>query len=561
MSTSASEHVGRRVAGRYRLEAQIGRGGMSTVYRAFDEQLERIVAVKWLHAHFTGDEEFRERFVREARMAARLTHPNVVAILDAGDEEDRPFMVLEHVDGPNLKQRIRQLGGPLPIAEALRLAREIADALAAAHAAGFVHRDVKPHNVLLAPSPAQAHGHEGIAKVTDFGIARVLETDQGIAELTQTGTVIGSADYLSPEQALGATVDVRSDVYALGVVLFEMLTGRLPFSGEGFVQTAMLHVSEPAPDAADLRPEAAGIAPVVARALSKSPDHRQQSMGQLLDELAGAPPPDLAATLTTAVPPREDTARMPVVAPPPERDGPRAPDHADGTGTRTASLPRRRGGHRALAIVLLALCVAGAAVAAVVVSRARDDRFGALRPTSGGVPPSGSTRGSTAAATLKPIVIDEVVAADPLGTEGENDDEAALASDGDPATEWTTEHYKQALEVQKEGVGLGLHLATPIFGGELELVGSPGATFAVYGFRDAASYEAAVERGEGLGSQGGDPIGEKAGTTGDDTVELERRPGEAAEWVVVWFTSISPDEEKPGFKQHVSEITVRGVTG
>ena len=207
--------VGMQLSGRYRLDAQIGAGGMSTVYKAFDVNLERRVAIKLLHREMSADSDQLERFRREARAVAQLSHPHIVGVIDAGEDENRPYIVFEYVEGETLKDRIRRLGR-LPVDEALAYAIEIARALGCAHAHEIVHRDVKPQNVLLDP--------EGSAKVTDFGIARSLRDDG----LTADGRVLGTTDYVSPEQALGHDVDGQSDIYSLGIVLYEMLTGRRP---------------------------------------------------------------------------------------------------------------------------------------------------------------------------------------------------------------------------------------------------------------------------------------------------------------------------------------------
>lgn len=207
---SVTSQVGTLLSGRYRLDAQIGSGGMSTVYRAFDTVLERPVAIKLMHREIARDSDQLERFRREARAVAQLNHPHIVAVIDAGEDGAMPYIVLELVQGETLKQRIRRLGR-LPIPEAIAYAIEIARALGFAHQRGIVHRDVKPQNVLI--------DAEGSAKVTDFGIARTLDQEG----LTADGRVLGTTDYVSPEQALGKPVDGQSDIYSLGVVLFEML--------------------------------------------------------------------------------------------------------------------------------------------------------------------------------------------------------------------------------------------------------------------------------------------------------------------------------------------------
>src|SRR6476620_8838115 len=277
-----SSQVGTQLSGRYRLDAQIGAGGMSTVYRAFDTVLERPVAIKLMHREIASDADQLERFRREARAVAQLNHPHIVTVIDAGEElspdgggppEGAPYIVLEYVEGETLKDVIRR-EGPLEIARAIAYALEIARALEAAHERMIVHRDVKPQNVLI--------GAEGGAKITDFGIARSL-TEEG---LTVAGRVLGTTDYVSPEQALGQPVTGQSDLYSLGVVLYEMLTGRVPFSGETPVAVAMSHVREQVPDVQLLRGEvSAATASVVDRAVAKDLDWRYPDADSMVADL------------------------------------------------------------------------------------------------------------------------------------------------------------------------------------------------------------------------------------------------------------------------------------
>src|SRR5881227_2161860 len=254
--------LGTTLNGRYRLQARIGSGGMSTVYRALDETLQRPVAIKLMNLEFASDSDQLERFRREARAVAQLSHPHIVGVIDAGEDEGRPYIVFEYVEGETLKERIRRMGR-LPISEAVAYAIEIARALGAAHSRHIVHRDVKPQNVLI--------DEEGSAKVTDFGIARTLD-EEG---LTADGRVLGTTDYVSPEQALGQPVTGQSDLYSLGVVLYEMLTGDVPFHGETPVAVAMKHVRVEPPDVQRMRPEvSAATAAVLDRALAKDLSRR-----------------------------------------------------------------------------------------------------------------------------------------------------------------------------------------------------------------------------------------------------------------------------------------------
>src|SRR3954447_1759312 len=258
--------VGDVNADRYELVELVGSGGMSSVYKAHDRLLQRDAALKVLHSHFLEDEEYVERFRREARAVAQLSHPNIVTVIDRGEADGHQFIVFEFVDGENLKELVHR-SGPLPARRAVELALAVADGLAFAHQHELVHRDVKPQNVLL--------NGDGEAKVTDFGIARSLDVEHGV---TQTGTVLGTSNYLSPEQAGGKPVGPATDVYSLGVVLFELLTGDVPFPGDNFVAVAMKHINDPPPDLLELRPDLPmRLVVTVDRALAKDPAERYRS--------------------------------------------------------------------------------------------------------------------------------------------------------------------------------------------------------------------------------------------------------------------------------------------
>jgi len=261
--------------GRYRLDRSLGHGGMATVFLARDEELDRPVAIKLLAENLAGDSAFRDRFLREARLAARLSHPNVVSVYDAGEAEDgRPFMVMEYVPGKTLAE----VGRPTP-AEAVGLVLQACQGLAHAHEAGLVHRDVKPQNLLLRD--------DGVLKVADFGIARAAET----TALTQVGTVLGTAAYLSPEQALGEEVTPATDVYALGAVIYELLAGRTPYEFDSLADLAAKQREEPITPVSELAPEVSPqVEDAVMRALARNPTYRPPSAAAFAQELSATAP-------------------------------------------------------------------------------------------------------------------------------------------------------------------------------------------------------------------------------------------------------------------------------
>ena len=429
--------LGTTLSGRYRLEARIGAGGMSTVYRALDETLQRQVAIKLMNREVASDSDQLERFRREARAVAQLSHPHIVGVIDAGEDEGRPYIVFEFVEGETLKERIRRLGR-LPISEAVAYAIEIARALGAAHARHIVHRDVKPQNVLI--------DEDGSAKVTDFGIARTLD-EEG---LTADGRVLGTTDYVSPEQALGQRVTGQSDLYSLGVVLYEMLTGEVPFTGDNQVAVAMKHVREMLPDVQAKRPEvSAALAAVVDNATAKHQEDRYANDAELIADLE-----DVLAIETARAGSATGEVTM-VLRTLPSRKQRRVP------------FPVR---HRITAV--LAVLVVLAAVAGGVVWLTTRAHHGTGKLAQ---PIPARSHGQI------PLCQSCAHDFDPLGdNKAEHPDEVGLAIDGQPDTKWTTESYLNA-DLGKAGVGLYVDASPGTGAGDLRIdTDTPGFSTQIY---------------------------------------------------------------------------------
>lgn len=480
------------IADRYELEELVGTGGMSSVFRAHDRQLEREVAIKILHQHYAEDPEYLERFRREARTVATLSHPNIVTVIDRGDDDGRQYIVFEHVEGENLKELVVR-SGRLPVRRALELALAVANGLAFAHDHGLVHRDVKPQNVLLS--------NEGEVKVTDFGIARSLHVEHGV---TQTGTVIGTGEYLAPEQASGKTVSPATDVYSLGVVLWELLAGEVPFVGENFVAVALRHVNEPPPHLRERRPDVSPrLDAAVDRALDKDPERRFPSMAAFAEELRAC-----LAESEGAVPPPSTDAELTLVTSP--------------VPTPAPARPRRRR-RRRLALALFALVVAGAAVAAVLLLGGAGHRGGT---------PGGSSPG--AAVPLHGVGDAYVNPGHPDG----HADTAALATDGSGATSWMTQTYgDQAFGgLLPGGLGLVLDAGSPVKLAHVTV------TTPTPGFR--------AEIRIGVSPTGiFTPDSPSQTVSGKTTFTLDGRSGQ---YYAVWLTQLPPQRSA-----QISEVTAK----
>ncbi len=477
----ATSLIGTVLSGRYRLESKLGSGGMSTVYLARDETLQRWVAVKVMHREMSDQPDQLERFRREARAVAQLSHPNVVAVIDAGEDGGYPYIVFEHVEGETLKQRIDRLGR-LPVIEAAAYGIEVGRGLAAAHAHKLIHRDVKPQNVLI--------DAEGRAKVTDFGIARSLESDG----LTKTGRVLGTTDYVAPEQAMGQAVDARCDIYSLGVLLYEMLTGEVPFQADTLVGVAMKHVNEEMPDVQKRCPGiSSALAAVIERATAKDPKKRYPDMIAMLADLEGALEVEVA---------RGGAAQG------------QATNVLDAVPERRKLLTRRR---TSAAGVLLVL----AAVAAALLIAALT---GSDEPSGGGGAPQGGTIDLTQAQAFDP----------PPGDGEEHDSEAGFAIDANPDTTWTTESYQVSPVIEdsvsgKKGVGLIVDAGRPVTGRNLTIRSDTGGwSLEVYG---AASGPPTTLQGWGS------PIGEFSDMSTEQTVELTAT--DPSRYFLIWITEVA----------------------
>jgi tRNA A-37 threonylcarbamoyl transferase component Bud32 len=495
---STSSMIGTMLSGRYCLEAKLGSGGMSTVYLARDETLDRSVAVKVMHREMSEQKDQLERFRQEARAVAKLSHPNVVSVIDAGEDGGHPYIVFEYVEGETLKQRIARVGA-LDVQEAIAYAIEVGRGLSVAHARNMVHRDIKPQNVLI--------DGEGRAKLTDFGISRQLEQDG----MTATGRVLGTTDYVSPEQAMGHPVDPRSDLYSLGVVLYEMLIGEVPFQADSQVGVAMKHVNEDLPDVQRRRPDlSAAVALVVERSAAKDPGERYQQVGEMIDDLSTALEVEAARAGSTT---GEATSVLEAV-PPPKR-----------------KLPGRSRWSWA-AIATLLLVAAGALLAVKLIS----DGLG------GG----GANQGKGNA-----VAISSATDYDPQGDGEELSSEASFAVDGNPTgTAWPTEHYdSEVFEGTKTGPdpGVGIYVTTSSPATPARMIvrtPTPGWDAEVFAAPSAPPAEL---------SEWGEPVG--AAVDASSLQEIALDVSQPSRYFLLWFNKAAPARDQEGrYQVEVSDI-------
>jgi serine/threonine-protein kinase len=483
----SSRDSGERIGNRYELIRQLAKGGMAAVWEAEDTILARPVAVKILLPHLAADEQFVERFRREAVAAARLSHPHIVAIYDTCATDDCEAIVMELVRGRTLRAALDEIGA-LPVRQAVDIATQVADALHHAHVNGLIHRDVKPGNILLSD--------DGRVLVTDFGIAKAAEA---ASELTEVGLIVGTAKYLAPEQVQGQPLDARADVYSLGIVLYEMLTGRVPFAGENSTSTALARVTT-----TPLRPRQirAGIPRAVEDVVMKAMAVRREERYQSAAELRAA----LVELDLARVDGDDETSLVRATQPGADPTPPPAEHIGFVRSERRWLVP--------VALILVVAVVLGIVGVVVGGTDVGDRLFGG----------SGSTATTGA---LHPIAIARARSFDPQGDGAEHDESIGNLLDNDAATVWSTEHYNARTFGTKKGVGVVLSVASP------QTVRSVTIDSATTGWR-ASIYVADTPR-DTL-PEWGAPV---ATVSGAGTVTLGKRAGA----VLVWITDLGPSNQ------------------
>lgn len=482
-----TEREGLRLADRYVLESLIATGGMGAVWRGRDETLGRGVAIKVLDPELARDADILEGFRAEATAAARLSHPGIVRVFDTGVDGEVCYIVMELVEGPTLAESLVR-DGPMAPEEAARIARDILDALSHAHSEGVVHRDVKPTNVLTG---------DHVIKVTDFGIAKAAFAH---SDLTTTGTLLGTAKYLAPEQATGKSVDARTDLYALGVVMYEMLTGRVPFEAETDLATAMLRLTQsPTAPRALRRGIPRGVERVVMRALARDPDDRFQSAEEM------------RAELEQVTPGTEEHA------------GRRQRVHAASSLFRSWMLIP----------LLLAILTAGAIAAGLALGRLEVGGPFGVR-----VPDEADAR------TQAAISIVGAEDYDPDGDQTEHSELVPSTHDGDPSTFWKTERYNSA-DLDKDGVGIRFDLGRTRTIDEFTLRTTlPGWRFELRGSEDGSSFS--------------NPIPSVDGETTFSAAERQtiRFLPVDYRFLLVWITELAPTDG--GYRATIAETGFSG---
>jgi eukaryotic-like serine/threonine-protein kinase len=569
VSSRPDPEPGLLLAGRYHLRRVLGRGGAGTVWSADDDLLDRPVAVKLLHPELERDASAVARFRREATAAAALTHPNAVIVYDIGEDEGREFLVMEYVDGVTLSELLAD--GQLAPDDVATIGVSVARALGAAHRRGLVHRDVKPGNVLI--------NREGVAKVVDFGIATALGDAQ--ARLTVPGMVVGTSAYLAPEQLAGEAVDARADVYSLGLVLHECLTGQPVFSGGTAVEVATRRLTGEVPAPSELAagiPEELDLA--IRRATRREPEHRFEDAAAFAEATAPLLPAEASARLARLVASRigpaeptrprtssveDPTLASPAAMPAPQHAGTRASTASGPDESATTAIPRTSSSAPAAAARTSTL-PATAEVDDAEDAPPRRSRWQGPLPWMLGLvvlalftvaildviqgdPEDGD--GEQQGDELATLAVQDGGDFDPFG-DGEHPQDVDNAFDGNPDTTWQTQRYNSAnLGGLKPGVGMWVDLGEPSTVARIDLALQPeGAELAVYAANDAPP------TGVGSGWEPGEwgtRIAEASSAASAESFELDEVE---ARYVLLWFTSLPPDGG--GHRVHVSDITVAG---
>ncbi len=529
--TLSDPSAGALLGGRYRLVDVVGRGGMATVWSAEDTVLGRRVAIKVLHGELRRDPAQVRRFHQEAVSSARVTHPGVIAVYDQLND-DVDAIVMELVEGRSLRQHLA-VRSPMPVEQALDIAIAVADALVEAHQRGVVHRDLTPANILL--------GTDGTVKLADFGIAKL---DGAADDLTATGTLVGTAAYLAPEQLQGGPIDARTDVYALGGVLYSMLCGRPPFQGGTEAERATARLTRDPTPPRRLRPELPpDVAEVVMRALSRTPADRFATADDLRAALVDARLRSGSQTAQGRRSKARASTRPAAGVTGPARPGaPAGPVRpASPTSTSTGRPPVRKAHSRTGLVVLTAL-IGGAALLLLALVAG-----GGEAPRDTDRTPTPSTR----AAVTQPIPLGSPSTFDPegRGTPGENDDRVGALTDGDLATKWRTETYRSPTFGTKSGVGVVVPLLPSSGGGAWKVtrvvVRTPteGWTAKVY-LLDSTGPPSDLP-----------PVAAATATARAGELSVDLDPATARQ-VLVWITDLGPSG--PPHRVEIAEITVDG---
>jgi serine/threonine-protein kinase len=519
--------AGHVLAGRYALTRLIARGGMADVWEAQDTLLERQVAVKILFPHLAADADFVARFRTEAVAAARLHHRSIVAIFDTCSDNGVEAIVMELVRGHTLREEMDRHGALDPLV-VINVGVDVADALQSAHQAGLIHRDVKPANILLCDDQR--------VMVTDFGIAKVRDT----TDRTQTGTMLGSVKYLSPEQVEGDPVDPRSDVFSLGVVLYEALTGQAPFLADTQAATALARLHATPAHPTSLRPSIPrGLGDVVMRAMARHPEQRFATAAELRVALLASRTPATTGPMTTPAPrPAIDPDVTEVSARPGEAN---RPPTTGATSVSPQPVPaprrRRRWGAPTAAILLIvtALIVAGVLL---------------TRGGSSNVQTSPTTT-AAGGASAQPIPLQAVAAFDPLGDNSEDDADIGAVVDGNPATFWHTEYYtdrKFSSSKTKTGVGIIVRSDQAVPLGKLTVT-SPTKDWAAQVYVSDQQHAALADWGP--------PVAELTGIQGDATFDLGGKQGP---FILLWITDLGTGPPGKGATGPSTTVVVTGMS-